>query len=115
MPAANSELRMRIGRLRRRIDGRARAVQSGTRRMLSWKTLVRRYPGYAVMAAVGAGLAVSAGLRRGRWLRWIGGLAMRQSAGKIAEQLRQELVRFWAELIETPSAEPSDASDHAQS
>ena len=35
---AKRELRLRIARGRRRIDGRIRALQSGGRRLISWQT-----------------------------------------------------------------------------
>lgn len=56
------DLRLRIGRLRRRIDGRIHATRRKAQRLASWRTYVKRYPGSAVTAALGVGLALSAGL-----------------------------------------------------
>ena len=56
-------LRLRIARLRRRLDGRVHGLASQGRRLTSWRTYVARFPGYAALAAVGLGLAVSVGLR----------------------------------------------------
>ena len=64
LQATNRRLRLRIGRLRRRIDGRLHSMQREGRRLVSWKTYVRNYPGSTVMAALGAGLALSAGVQR---------------------------------------------------
>lgn len=65
-------LRLRIGRSRRRIDGRLRATRSRARQLLSWKTYVERYPAWALAAAVGVGLAAAAGVRPRRVARWLG-------------------------------------------
>ena len=48
------DLRLRIGRSRRRIDGRLHAIRGGTRELLSWRTYVVRYPAAALTAALGA-------------------------------------------------------------
>ena len=81
------ELRLRIGRLRRRIDGRIRSVERSTRRLLSLRTLVERYPGWSMLGALGAGLSVSATLRGGRLLRWLGSQLFRRSADQIAQRI----------------------------
>ena len=56
------DLRLRIGRLRRRIDARIRAAENETRRLTSWRTYVKNYPVSAILGALGVGLALSAGL-----------------------------------------------------
>ena len=66
------ELRQQIGRLRRRIDGRLRAAGRETRRLTSWRTYVKRFPGCAVLTALGTGLILSAGLSAHRIARWLG-------------------------------------------
>jgi len=75
-PAANDDpllrrrqLHRRIDRSRRRIDARLRTVQDRIRQLLSWQTYVVRHPGWALAAALGAGLAASAAFRRRRLLR----------------------------------------------
>ena len=92
------ELRLRIGRLRRRLDARARATQRHGARLASWRTYVRRYPGYAVLAALGLGLSASAGLSRGRWARLLGMRLVRRVGNRAGDRLWQEVQRVWTEL-----------------
>lgn len=89
------ELRMRIGRSRRRIDRRLRATRDRSQELLSWRTYVVRYPGWALTAALGAGMAASAGLRPGRVSRWLGLALVRQAFGGLQQQLQAELRRIW--------------------
>ena len=91
------QLRLRIGRIRRRIDGRIRTLRRDGRRLASWRTYVQRYPGCAVMAALGFGITVSAGLRGGRWLRWLGTRLVRRAADQGIARLGEELKGIWAE------------------
>jgi hypothetical protein len=94
---AKRELRLRIGRMRRRIDRRVRGVEARGRELLSWRTYVERYPGYAVLAALGAGLACSAGLRRGRLPQRLGWSLARGAAGRAARLVLSEMRRLWDE------------------
>jgi hypothetical protein len=87
-------LRTRIARSRRRIDRRLRATGDSARQLVSWRTYVVRYPGWAVMAALGAGLAASAGLKRGRAPRWLGMSLVRQAFGGFQQSLWDELKRI---------------------
>lgn len=89
------ELRMRIGRSRRRIDGRLRATRDRARQLMSWRTYVVRYPGLALMTAMGAGLAASAGLKRARISRWLGISLVRQAMGGFQHAFWAELKRIW--------------------
>ena len=109
------ELRLRIGRLRRQIDNRLRSSGRQTRRLASWRTYVQHYPGSAIMAALGAGLALSAGLSGRRLARWLGLRLMRQGWRTAAQLLRQEIARFWASC--TPDQHPVEpnGADHARS
>lgn len=91
------ELRLRIGRQRRRIDGRLRGVQDDARQLVSWRRYVVRYPGLALAAALGAGLVASSLLRPGRIARWLGGSLVRQAFGGFQERLWSELRRVWTE------------------
>ena len=75
------QLRLRIARLRRRIDQRLRAASRNGHKLLNWRTYVRRNPGYAAMAALGAGVTLGAGLGRGRLFRWLGGRLLRRAGG----------------------------------
>jgi len=101
------ELRLRIGRLRRRIDGRLHAGRREGERLLSWRTYVTRYPAGAILFALGAGLAFSAGLSQRRMVRWMGLRMMRQSGRSFLRHLSQECVRIWAES-EPGASRPRD-------
>ena len=106
------DLRLRVGRLRRQIDGRIRLAEREARRLLSWRTYVRSYPGYAVTAALGFGLAVSAGLSSGRVSRWLGLRLLRRAADGAADRFWQELRQVWADSTpQTDAAETSGADD----
>jgi hypothetical protein len=89
------ELHLRIGRSRRRIDGRLRAAKDHARRLLSWRTYAVRYPGWALAAALGAGMTASSVLQPGRIARWLGRSLMRQAFGGFQQQLWNELGRVW--------------------
>ena len=102
-------LRLRIARLRRRIDGRVRSAERSGRKLLSWRAYVQRWPGNAVAAALGAGLAVSAGLSAGRLSRWIGLRLMRQAGGRFVEQMRKELAEVWKNSAPGSSKGAGDA------
>jgi ElaB/YqjD/DUF883 family membrane-anchored ribosome-binding protein len=94
---AKRAMRRRIARLRRRIDGRVRSTQREARRLVSWKTYVRSYPGYAVTAALGMGLALSAGLSRRRLSRWLGQRLVRRAIGGATGRFWRELAEVWAD------------------
>ena len=87
-------LRLQIARLRRRIDRRLHAAARNGRKLLNWRTYVRRNPGYAAMAALGAGVTLGAGLGRGRLFRWLGGRLLRR-ADAAAADVRQLFVLRW--------------------
>ena len=89
------ELHLRIGRSRRRIDGRLRAARDEARRLLSWRTYVARYPLWAMAAALGAGMTASSLLRPARIARWLGRSLMHQAFGGFQQQLWNELRRVW--------------------
>ena len=91
------ELRRRIGRLRRRIDGRIRGAAHQARRLGSWRTYVKRYPGHAVAAALGIGLWASAGARAGRISRWLAARLLRKTSRQIVRQFCNELGQIWAD------------------
>jgi hypothetical protein len=90
------QLRLRIARVRRRMDGNLHAIGREGRRMVSWRELVRRHPGYAALAAAGSGLVFSTVLRRGRLARWLGVRLVREAAGGLAGQLGRELRQILA-------------------
>jgi hypothetical protein len=89
------ELHLRIGRSRRRIDGRLRATKDNARQLLSWRTYAIRYPGWALAAALGAGMTTSSLLRPGRIARWLGRSLFQQAFGGFRQQLWNELRRAW--------------------
>ena len=91
------ELHLRIGRSRRRIDGRLRAARGRSRQLLSWRTNVVRYTRRAVAAALGAGMTASNLLRPGRVARWLGKSLVRQAFGGLGQQFFNALRQIWAE------------------
>jgi hypothetical protein len=97
------ELHLRIGRSRRRIDGRLRATKDRARQLLSWRTYVVRHPGWSLLAALGAGMSASNLLRPGRIGKWLGQSLVRQAFGGLGQQLWNELRRTWTES--TPDKE----------
>jgi hypothetical protein len=89
------DLRLRIGRLRRRIDSRLRATADEGRRLTSWRTYVARYTGSSIAVAFGAGLALAAGLSGTRLLRWVALRSIRQGMHGVGEGLVSELRSVW--------------------
>ena len=105
---AKRQLRRRIGRSRRRIDGRVRVVVRRGRELLSWRAYVRRFPGYASVGAMGVGLALSSGLARRRLARWLGLKLLRRASNHFGRFLWRELYQIWADSA--PHAQQHDAS-----
>jgi len=100
MPDPNErkrELRVRIGRLRRRIDHRVRATRDDATRAVSWRTYATRYPGNVLLGAFGLGLALSAGLSARRLAPWVGRRILRQSLRQARRHIWHELGRLWAD------------------
>ncbi|HBO42613.1 MAG TPA: hypothetical protein DD670_01490 [Planctomycetaceae bacterium] len=98
------DLRLRIGRTRRRIDARTRAATDEGRRLASWRTYVARYTGSSMAVAFGVGLALAAGLSGTRLLRWIALRSIRQGMRGVGGALVGELSRFWRESSRAASA-----------
>ena len=88
------ELRLQIGRRRRRIDRRLRATRDRAQELLSWRTYVARYPAWALAAALGAGLVVSAGFRPARISRRLGLSLVRHAIHGVRQRLGSELRRL---------------------
>ena len=109
---ATRQLRLRIARQRRRIDARLRAVKDESRRLVSWRTYVRAYPGSAILAALGAGLSFSAGLSFGRIAHWLGLRMVRSALDRVAGSVWDELRRVWAESA-PPQSSRSDSEGRA--
>ncbi len=91
------ELRLRIGRLRRQIDRRIGNARRERQRLVSWRTVVRRMPGNAVLGAFGLGLALAAGLSARSIGRWIGLRMLRHSLRAGRNVLWNELRRAWTD------------------
>ena len=89
------ELHLRIGRSRRRIDGRLRATKDRAGQLLSWRTYVVRYPAWTMAAAIGAGMTASNVLRPRRIARWLGSSLVRHAFDGFQQQLWNELRRVW--------------------
>ncbi len=81
------------------------ASREGVGQLLSWRTYVVRYPAWAVAAALGAGMAASAGLKPARLSRSLGLSLVRHAVGKFQQELWAELRRVWSDAM-------SDKVDH---
>ncbi|MFH1920408.1 MAG: hypothetical protein ABIP48_11050 [Planctomycetota bacterium] len=104
---AKRALRLRIGRLRRRIDRRVRSLEREGRRLASWRTYVERFPAQAVLAAFGFGLAASSGLAAG-WSRLLGRHLTHRALDKAVSGVWHEFEQLWAESA--PSRTTPDES-----
>ena len=91
------QLRLKIGRLRRRINSHIRGSQRQGRLLLSWRTYIKRYPAGMLAAAFGVGMAASAGLKGPRLLRSICSLLVRRGTGAVTQGVRDELRKLWEE------------------
>jgi len=91
------ELRLRIGRMRRRINNHLHNTKREGRRLLSWREYVIRYPAYTLLAAFSVGLAASGGFRRGRLLQGLGLQVLRQTTQHAGRHLWQEIERIWTQ------------------
>jgi hypothetical protein len=89
------QLRLQIGRNRRRMDRRLRAVGDQARRLRSWQTYARRFPGSMLLGAFGVGLTLSAGWGGRRAARWLGLRLVRQAWAGLRGGLWAELRRLW--------------------
>jgi hypothetical protein len=99
---------LKIGRNRRRINSRLRAVGREGRRLLSWRTHVSRFsleackqsaerhPAFALLTAFGLGAAASGDGKRGRFLRTLGLKWLRHAGKKAGQDWWREFVRTWS-------------------
>ncbi len=92
---ATRDLRLRIGRMRRRIDCRISAVDREARRLASWRTYVTHYPAGALLVAFGAGLTLSAGLSPRGLSRWLALRLVRQGWERILQGVAGEIRHVW--------------------
>lgn len=104
------EIRLRIGRLRRRIDRRVRSTQKEARRLVSWRTYVQSAPGNAILGALGVGLALSAGLSMRRLSGWLGLRMVRRALDRGSRLFWQEIAEVWTDSTPTKT-EPTGADD----
>ncbi len=113
MPEPNRrELRLRIARLRRRIDRRVRVAGDRGRELLQWRTYVRRYPGAAALAAFGTGLTLAAAWNRAGLGRRVGLRLVRQAGGWIGARLWEEFRQFWTAAPQPVSTASTSECDH---
>lgn len=102
------ELHLRIGRSRRRIGRRLRAVGDDARRLVDWRTYVVRYPGWALAAALGTGMAASNALRPATVSRWLSRSLVHKALDGIRHGLTAELHRLWADSNPNDSTRSDD-------
>ncbi|HLA85681.1 MAG TPA: hypothetical protein VJL29_12890 [Thermoguttaceae bacterium] len=105
-------LRLRMGRLRRRIDARLRAAGDERRRLASWRTYVARYTGSSLAVAFGVGLALAAGLSGPRMMRWMALRSIRQGARGVGHGLVNELLAAWNDSSRAGSASSGKEDAH---
>jgi len=79
--------------------------------LLSWQTYARRYPGSAVMAALGVGLVASAGLGRRPLARWIGLRLVRRAIDRLGRLFWRELEQVWADSAPHKGHSPDTGDD----
>jgi hypothetical protein len=100
------ELRLQIGRMRRRINNRIHATARETRRLGSWRTYVQSYPTYGLAAAFGVGLAASAGRRSRR----VGLRIVQKALTGFGRRAWTELKQLWADSA--PQKSPADEQEN---
>lgn len=92
-------IRTRIARLRRNLDGDAQGVRREGRRLVSWRTLAKQFPGPALLSAFGVGLLLSAGLSARRVTGWFGRRLLSQTARRVQSRLFGEVADFFDSLF----------------
>ena len=107
------DIRLRIGRLRRRMGGHVRQCERRARELLSWQTYVKGLPGCAVAGAMGVGLAISADATRRRLARWLGLRLLRHAAKAFSGLFWNELRQIWAESREQSAPSQAKEDDRA--
>jgi hypothetical protein len=89
------ELRLKIGRSRRRIDARLRATEAEGRKLASWRTYVTRYPGSSVLTAFGLGLSGATASHSREFIEKLGTALLRGTADRALNLVWQALQRWW--------------------
>ncbi|MDZ4783111.1 MAG: hypothetical protein SGJ19_22935 [Planctomycetia bacterium] len=85
------ELRMEIARRRRAINASFHEVKAAGRRAFSWQNQVARHPLAALATAFGVGWAMSAGLPRRGWLRWLAAWGAKTAFANLPASVWQDL------------------------
>ena len=91
------ELRAKIARTRLRLDRHLHAATKETQRLKSWKTYVQSFPGSAVTAALGLGLALAGGMKAKSISRWLGNRLLRFAWNSTRSGILDEVHAIWAE------------------
>ena len=81
---------------------------------MSWRTYAARYPGNLILAALGAGLAFSAGLSGRRLLRWIGTGMFRKAGRHLGRSVWREIRQVWTESAPCDPSADKSGDDHAR-
>ncbi len=84
------ELRTEIARHRRQINASVNGLKREGRQLVSWRTHVARHPLAALAGAFGIGMALSSGLPRRGWLRWLTGLTINAMFSNVPSKLFDE-------------------------
>jgi hypothetical protein len=89
------EIRLKIGRMRRRLDARARKTMAEGRKLVSWRTYAVRHPAAAVATAFGLGLSGAAAWYSNAFLKKLGSALVRGSYDRAIRLVGRELLRRW--------------------
>jgi hypothetical protein len=89
------EIRLKIGRMRRRLDARAQKAIAEGRTLVSWRTYAGRHPAAAIATAFGLGLSGAAVFSSNVFLKKLGAALLRGSYDRALRLIGQELLRRW--------------------
>jgi hypothetical protein len=89
------EIRLKIGRMRRRLDVRAQKAITEGRKLVSWRAYVGRHPAAAVATAFGLGLSGATAFSSNALLKKLGAALLRGSYDRAIRLIGQELLRRW--------------------
>ena len=110
---AKRQLRAEAARLRRRIDRHLSGVSTEASRLTSWQTYVKRYPLATLSAAFGVGLAVSAGISRSNWKRWLAGKLFSTAVAGVKAGVLNDIIGAWQQSRNGHSAaQPFEVGEH---
>lgn len=110
---AKRQLRAEAARLRRRIDRHLSGVSTEASRLTSWQTYVKRYPLATLSAAFGVGMAVSAGISRSNWKRWLAGKLFSTAVAGVKAGVLSDIIGAWQQSRNGHSAaQPFEVGEH---